>query len=84
MDALQLTLGLILWSGSTMGNTCNMGPCWRGRGLVATSLTADLDGLQVVAVVADDPRQLHLPDLRQLVAREGGGPAAVLIPEPSQ
>ena len=36
----------------------------------------------MVAVVADDPRQLHLPDLRQLVAREGGGPAAVLIPEP--
>ena len=32
MDALQLTLGLILWSGSTMGNTCNTGPCWRGRG----------------------------------------------------
>ena len=46
------------------------------------TLTADLDGLQVVAVVADDPRQLHLPDLRQLVAREGGRPAAVLIPEP--
>ena len=35
----------------------------------------------MVAVVADDPRQLHLPDLRQLVAREGGGPAAVLVPE---
>ena len=41
-----------------------------------------LDGLKTVAVVAEDPGELHLPDLGQLVRAEGGGPAGVLIPEP--
>ena len=40
-----------------------------------------LDSLQVVAVVAQDPGQLDAPDLGELLQGEGGGPAAVLVPE---
>ena len=40
-----------------------------------------LNSLQVVAVVAQDPGQLDAPDLGELLQGEGGGPAAVLVPE---
>ena len=41
----------------------------------------DLDALHLVGVITDDPRQLDLPDLRQLLEGEAAGPAAVLVPE---
>jgi len=41
-----------------------------------------LDVVDVVGAVAEDPRQLGLPDLGQLLQGEATGPAAVLIPEP--
>ena len=42
----------------------------------------DLDVVDVVRAVAEDPRQLGLPDFSQLLEGEGGGPSAVLVPEP--
>ncbi len=41
----------------------------------------DLHCLDVVGVVAQDPRQLDLPDLVQLLQGEAAGPASVLVPE---
>ena len=41
----------------------------------------DLDGLQLVRVVAEDARQFGATQLRQLLWRKGGRPARVLVPE---
>ena len=41
-----------------------------------------LDVVDFVGAVAEDPRQLGLPDLGQLLQGETAGPAAVLVPEP--
>ncbi len=41
-----------------------------------------LDVVDVVRIVADDTREANLPQLRQLFNGEGGGPPAVLVPEP--
>jgi len=40
-----------------------------------------LDRLNVVGVVAENPRKADLSNFRQLFEGEGGGPAAVLVPE---
>ncbi len=40
-----------------------------------------LHGVHLVSVVANDPGQLDLPDLVQLLHGEAAGPAAVLVPE---
>ena len=45
------------------------------------SLAADLHAVDVVAVVADQAGELDLADLVELLEGEGGGPAAVLVPE---
>ena len=42
---------------------------------------AHLHAVDVVAVVADQAGELDLADLVELLEGEGGGPAAVLVPE---
>ena len=41
----------------------------------------DLDGLEVVAVVAENAGHLHLPDLAELLKGEARRPASILIPK---
>ena len=43
--------------------------------------TPHLHAVDVVAVVADQAGELDLADLVELLEGEGGGPAAVLVPE---
>ena len=50
--------------------------------LAAGWLAVHLNGLKTVAVITEDPRQFHLPDLLELLQGEWGGEAARLVPEP--
>ena len=41
----------------------------------------DLDGVDVIAVIAKDARHLDFTDFAQLFKRKTAGPASVFIPE---
>ena len=44
----------------------------------------DLDSLDVVSVVAEEPGHGHLPDLLQLLQGEAAGPPTILIEKPAE
>merc|ERR1719250_97178 len=50
--------------------------------LVRQNKCMDLDSLDVVCVVAEEPGHGHLPDLLQLLQGEAAGPPTILIEKP--
>ena len=68
--------------GDLSGNSINVRLYWDLYAIylfVWKHVGVDLDGLHVVRVVAQQPRQGHLPDLLQLFQGETAWPASIFI-----